>query len=137
MRFRHLLFFLALGVGLPGCGGAPDDMPEVAPVRGTVTLDGKPLALARITFSPADGGQSSDAVTDTQGAYQLSYKRDVKGAKVGTHRVMISTFEHPETTDDGRIVGGRPELVPGEYNTGGGVEKEVKAGEDNVIDFAL
>lgn len=123
---------------IAGCGGAPDDMPEVAPVRGTVKLDGKPLPMAKVIFSPVEGGQSSEGVTGAGGEYELVYKRDIMGAKVGKHLVVITTYEEPEKADDNKtLIGGRPEQAPPEYNTGGGVEHEVKAGEENVIDFDL
>ena len=129
---------LTLLIGLllvAGCG-TTSDMPEVAPVRGKVTLNGKPLIMAKIIFAPVEGGQSSEAVTNANGEYDLVYKRDIMGAKVGKHKVMITTFELPEVTDDGKVLGGKPELVPPQFNSQTTLEKEVKP-EENVIDFTL
>ena len=120
---------------LAGCG-PKSDMPEVAPVRGKITLNGKPLIMAKVIFAPVEGGQSSEAVTNANGEYELVYKRDIMGAKIGKHKVMISTAEPPEVTDDGKVIGGKPELVPAQFNTQTTLEKEVTDGE-NVIDFTL
>jgi len=136
----HALRVVALAAGLAaigGCGSGPDDMPEVAPVRGKVTLNGKPLTDARVTFAPVDGtGQSSEGRTAASGEYVLTYKRDIMGAKLGKHKVYISTYEEPTTTDDGKTQGGFPEKVPAQYNENTTLEREVVDGE-NVFDFEL
>jgi hypothetical protein len=130
--FVSLLVLLAVA----GCSGAPDDRPPLGEVTGLVTLDGKPLPDAYIIFRPQSGGASSEAVTDGQGRYELSYLRDVKGAKVDTHLVRISTYREPETTDEGKTIGGSPEKLPAKYNTKSELTREVKAGK-NPIDFKL
>ena len=58
-------------------------------VRGTVTLDGKPLEGADITFVPTEG-RSSRGCTDARGMYSLDYTAELRGALPGDHRVMIS-----------------------------------------------
>jgi hypothetical protein len=81
-----------------GCGA---DLP-VAPVSGTVTLNGQPLAGASITTQPiaADAGNTpgsgSFATTDGEGRFQLELvKPPMPGAIVGEHRVMISPLGKP------------------------------------------
>lgn len=118
-----------------GCG-EDSDKPETGTVKGTVTLDGQAVGMARIYFSPVDGGQTSEAITDAAGHYELLYKRDEKGAKIGKHKVVITTFEEPTVEDDGSVSGGMPERIPAKFNTSTTLEKEVAAGE-NVIDFPL
>ncbi len=120
---------------IAGCGQT-SDVPEIAPVRGKVTLDGAPLSLGQISFAPVTGGQTSDATTGPGGEYELIYKRDLKGAKIGKHKVSISSYQPPEVPEVGPPVGGRPELVPAQYNTQTTLEREVVAGE-NVFDFDL
>lgn len=124
-----------LAAACAGCG-PESDMPETAPVRGVVTLDGQPVGLARIYFSPRDGGQTSEGLTDPSGRYELRYKRDVMGARLGKHKVVITTFEEPVKEDDLSVSGGMPERIPKKYNEQTALEKEVVAG-DNVIDFPL
>jgi hypothetical protein len=112
-------------VVVSGCGS--DDAPRLATVHGKVTLDGKPLKKAGIGFTPIDGGHQSHAATDEEGHYELKYLRDVMGAKVGQHKVRISTANESEK---------KVELVPPRYNASSTLERAVQAG-DNEIDFEL
>ena len=121
---------------LAGCSSGPDDMPELAPVRGRVTLDGQPLVDAQIIFAPVGGGQTSEARTGPNGQYELRYRQDTMGAKLGKHKVYISTYVEPEETDQGKLVGGFPEKVPKRYNENTTLEKDVVDGE-NAFDFEL
>ena len=73
---------------LTACGCGRGNYPEVATVTGAVTLDGKPLEGAEITFAPTDGRASSGR-TDARGQYALSYTKNIRGAVLGEHRVMI------------------------------------------------
>ena len=135
--FRNLLSLCSLVVmGLVGCSSAPDDQPETGPVTGVVLLDDKPLPNARVLFSPTSGGQSSEGTTDENGKFELRYKRDIMGAKVGEHLVKISTYEEPQVGDDGRPTGGRLELVPQEYNETSSLKRTVES-EDNEFEFKL
>ena len=135
--FRNLLSLCSLVVmGLVGCSSAPDDQPETGPVTGVVLLDDKPLPNARVLFSPTSGGQSSEGTTDENGKFELRYKRDIMGAKVGEHLVKISTYEEPQIGDDGRPTGGHPELVPQEYNETSSLKRTVES-EDNEFEFKL
>jgi hypothetical protein len=74
-----------------GCGA-----PLIAPVKGKVTCDGKPVEAAALTFSPV--GSSADAkepgrpatgFSDAEGVYVLSTNEPQDGAQVGEHRVNI------------------------------------------------
>ena len=72
---------------LTGCGGIPDQ-PPLGTVTGIVTLDGKPLEFVEISFSP-EVGRPSDGDTNSLGEYELTYVQNIKGAKVGKHKVMV------------------------------------------------
>ena len=71
-----------------GCSSNSVVYPEVAAVVGVVTLNGQPLQAATITFVP-EAGRSSSGVTDSSGKYSLHYTGTIRGAMLGTHRVMI------------------------------------------------
>jgi hypothetical protein len=77
------------------CAGCGKGLP-VAPVSGTVTLGGKPLAGATITTQPIavdsrNPGPGSFGRTDAEGRFELELVQPaVKGAIIGGHRVMIS-----------------------------------------------
>jgi len=88
MIIRILLpVLLALAVG---CGSADKNL---APVSGTITLNGEPLAGATVTFIPKDGTPGFGGVgkTDASGKYSLRGSRDnAKGIPSGEYRVVIS-----------------------------------------------
>jgi hypothetical protein len=81
---------------LSGCGG--ESAYETARVLGKVTLNGQPLADARVLFEPeplANGvqGPGSQGMTDAQGRFELTTIDGKRGAVVGTHNVLISTLK--------------------------------------------
>ncbi|MEX1224130.1 MAG: carboxypeptidase regulatory-like domain-containing protein [Pirellulales bacterium] len=112
-----------LALCLVGCSSST--RPELAPVRGTVTLDGQPLFPGRIVFIPA-AGRASSARIDESGQFELVYLRDVKGAALGEHEVRITngSGDPPVNT------------LPARYNTQTTLSAHVEPGE-NTFDFEL
>ncbi len=124
---------------LAGCGGSGEDL---APVQGTVTLDGNPLPDALVEFELEPGenvyqrtsGSSSRGRTDADGRYTLKYTHDSEGALVGKHVVRITTRRM--TIDaEGKEVS-VPERLPPQFNLKSELTAEVKPGS-NPIDFQL
>ena len=76
-----MLLLVAAGCGQSG--------PEVAPVKGRVTLDGRPLEMVDVVFQPTNGDPPSTSRTDADGQYELLYKRGLMGARIGEHTVRI------------------------------------------------
>jgi hypothetical protein len=118
MRFRFILG-LALVFAL-GCGGK-----KFAPVSGVVTMNGKPLAGATVTFMPVlqgggiESGPSSDGKTNEKGEYTLTAATGQKGALVGKHKVVISILAEQVGEGDERAPrGGWPKMdkIPAKYN---------------------
>ena len=70
---------------LPGCAPRVDRMP----VSGVVTLDGKPVAVAAITFMPQGPGQPGMAVTDVAGRFILLELGMHAGIRKGEYDVAI------------------------------------------------
>jgi hypothetical protein len=122
---RALAIGTLLLVLLPGCekGG-----PELAPVSGRITLDGKPLDPADILFQPDGSKPPSFGRTNQDGRYELVYKRGVKGAWVGPHTVRIMVVT--EQTHG-------PQLVPPRYNTESELRVEVAPDTENEFNFDL
>ena len=94
IRGKSLKKALATGVflvGMAGCGGL--DI-ELAPVEGTVTMDGQPVADAGILFTPKQDGKgpSASAATDNTGHFMLM-TANRPGAVMGEHVVVISKSE--------------------------------------------
>jgi len=84
-------FLLVLFIG---CGGV--ERPELATVKGRVTLKGQPVPLAKVIFIPNAGGQSSSGETGPNGDYELFFRYEEPGAELGKHKISVSTFEPPE-----------------------------------------
>jgi hypothetical protein len=93
MRATTTLFLPLSGLLLlSGCGE-----PTMAPVKGRVTCQGKPVSEAAITFSPVprtegdkEPGKSATGYSDADGVYVLSTYKQLDGAHVGKHRVTIT-----------------------------------------------
>jgi len=90
---------LALAVIVLGCGKDPN-LPPLVPVTGTVTLDGKPLDSATVTFIPVGKTRGNGAMgyTDEEGKYQLATHRGDRGAPVGEYRVVLNKMVMPDGT---------------------------------------
>lgn len=116
---------------------------KVAPVSGKVTMDGKPLVGALVSFSAAQppAGKSPPAAqgeTDEQGRYTLKmYEGNSAwdGACVGENRVSITLDERSTVKAIRR--GAPRELVPAKYNTESQLTKTVPAGGLTDADFDL
>lgn len=119
---------------LIGCGGG--DGPDLGTVSGTVTLDGKALANATLTFTPTGekGGRPSIAITDDDGEYELKYTAALAGAPPGEYEVSITTSTS-ESDDDGNDIE-TEEILPAKYNAATVLKKTIEPGS-NTIDFAL
>lgn len=106
-------------------GCSRSDLPSLAPVSGTVTLDGKPLKQALVTFRPAKN-RASRGRTDGEGHYELLYSPGNRGAKIGNHTVIISVRTELDPV----------ERIPAKYNSQTTLTREVKKGK-NVLVFDL
>ncbi len=129
-----------IGMGAPiiawtltwlGCGG-----PAYHPVGGKVTLDGRPLPDATVSFIPqSDEGTPAFGKTDSEGNYSLEESQDVVGLVAGKYSVRITTFFEGVPEYDPPLPA-LPEKVPAKYNVNTELIEEVKPGE-NVINLEL
>lgn len=141
LRIRYVASsFLLMSAVLSavGCGGG--DSLKLAPVKGTVTLDGKPVPYAQITFSPqAERGSSSTGLTNAEGRYELYFNRNRRGAIPGSHKVVIQT-EKPQPSDDDvpgeTTTAADYVVIPKQYRGGAGLNRVVEE-KSNVINFLL
>ena len=139
----------AFGVGLvlalvlaSGCESKPQaayGSLGLVSVSGRVTLNGRPLAKAVITFDDVQDGTFSYGQTDSGGNYQLQLDSDMRGVKPGKKIVRISTArkilglnsseEAGENSLDGAAV--KPEaakeLVPDKYYKNSELTAEVSS----------
>ncbi len=94
-QLQRVLILSLLCLFTVGCGG-----PNLAPVSGTVTLDGKPVDGIRVTFEPIVGESdvtdeeyyTSFGITDDRGHYEMQTEVHDKlktGAVVGKSAVRF------------------------------------------------
>jgi hypothetical protein len=138
MRTRWLLFPSVLLAA--GCGGGH----PIAPVSGKVTLNGKALEGAIVSFQPLeasrDAGIGSTGKTDANGQYRLKTADGKDGAIVGKHKVVITHLTQQAGEGDQRPPrGGWPmaEKVPEEYNSKSKLTFEVLPAGTTEADFPL
>lgn len=122
--------YLLLAIPLSGCGtGEPPEYP----VKGNVTLDGKPLEKGLIRFSPT--GNASPAGGEIK-AGQYSLKASPGESKVEITSTIVVGKRKAYNTPDSPMVDITREAVPDRYNSRSSLKFEVKAGE-NSKDFDL
>lgn len=126
-RTRRILASLLALAALAGCGQSG---PPIASVQGTVTLDGKPLPDATVTFQP-DTGRPSFGATDENGRYAMEFNVDRPGVLLGHNKVFIRTRKED---DNGKLV--QKEFLPPRYHDRSELEAVVEQ-KANVIDFQL
>lgn len=93
MLRKRPLFLVALLAGLCGC----DSGAEVKRVTGTVLLNGKPLAGARVTFWPKEKLRlgSFEGVTDEEGRYDIKPNPERGEGHAGEYRALIAQYVKP------------------------------------------
>ena len=82
------LTFLFCCVSFIGCGSG-SGFPKTYPVTGKVTLNGKAIEGAMVTFQLADGKENAIGSTDASGEFKLSMFQPGDGAVPGQYRVGI------------------------------------------------
>jgi hypothetical protein len=119
---------------------------KVAQVSGKVSMDGKPLPKALVTFVPM-GSKENDApgptawgATDDEGRYSLSITPAKPGAVVGKCRIFITTIHSDPAVGD-RDAGGPVrrvrDKVPEKYNKKTELVFDVPAGGTDQANFDL
>jgi len=138
--FQRIALLLSLGLTIGCSGGA-----KIVPVSGTVTLDGKPLPNAHVSFQPLSKpgneapGVGSYGLTGADGAFTMrSAENDQAGAVVGKHRVEINIKADSSTDVDPRLKASQPKVVlPMKYNRQSELTFEVPAGGTSAANFDL
>jgi hypothetical protein len=121
-RIACRILLALIAAASAGCGGG--DQPDLGTVKGTVTLDGKPLAGAIIVATP-EIGRPGLANVDADGKFELQYIEGVQGTKLGRNKI---SFTWP--TD----ASGPP--IPAKYGEKSELTIDVKKGA-NSFDFKL
>jgi hypothetical protein len=116
MRSRNLVCSIVLmSLWICGCGEA-----QMAPVKGRVMCNGKPVREAAVTFSPVrqsdkdlEPGRPGTGFTDEQGLFVLSTHKNYDGAQVGEHNVTV-VLDDTNPAPCKRTLGVKLEVKPGD-----------------------
>jgi hypothetical protein len=91
--------------------GCSDNLPNVAPVRGVVEFDGKPLSgfqHAAVAFTPKGGRPAKGTISLKDGSFELSTYAPGDGARIGHHTVAVSaTVDEPSAHSTDKYQGVR------------------------------
>ena len=138
MARRHCLIGTACALALvAGCGGG--SKPDETVVRGQILYRGEPVAGGLIVFAPnPDRGSDGPVVTATlqdDGSFTLT-SPDGKPVPPGWYRIAVA----PKAGTVDLPTAERPYPgLPAKYRnpSRSGLEREIKAGTDNVVCFDL
>ena len=140
-RSRYKVACLALLAAMAGggCGsGSVDNLQRLA-VSGTITLDGAPVSHGFIQFRAVSTGSTAEAGSEIKdGKYSIPREQ---GPVPGGYRVSISSTESAGTGSTSGMPGdagpGAKELIPAKYNVSSNLDREIKEGGANTINFEL
>jgi hypothetical protein len=134
-RLNLVLLLATFGV-VGGCG---DGRLPVAPAKGQVSYQGKPLAFGSVMFQPTVGPPAR-GVIQPDGTFQLSTYGANDGAVIGQHKVRIACFEKQRPSDSAtgtgrRVVGVGRSFIPQKYTNldTSGLRVEVKAANEPFV----
>lgn len=136
MKSCSYLVLATLLVANTGCGSRP----EVAPVRGTVNMDGKPLPGGRVMFQPIAAGEDKNvgrpALGQIQedGSFVLTTFEEGDGAVVGAHHPVVMENRQEDDPNSNRPTRKGPRIGVISLND---VTFDVVAGKENVFTIEL
>ncbi|MBA2117050.1 carboxypeptidase-like regulatory domain-containing protein [Bremerella alba] len=127
------VLFASIGL-LSGCNADSN----LSLVQGIVTLDGKPLPGASVTFQPQPStmGQTARGRTDETGRYTLKV-RSKESIVAGEYRVEVKVVNEI-TNQQGMVVGEKedPKLkIARRYNDKTELTADVQPGQNNEFNF--
>ena len=125
---KRKMWYMIVLLGISGCFGGGESLPELANVTGTVNLDGSPLIGANVLFQPQQG-KTAFALTDENGKFELMYNQETAGTVPGSYTVKVSKEKNPEEPGNN--------LIPPKYNENTTLKADVKSGEENDFQFDL
>lgn len=109
--------------------GCFDSGLKLAPVKGKVLVDGKPLTKGNVITQPA-AGRGSNGTIQSDGSFELSSGRE-RGALVGAHSVAVVAYQNETAqgaeSDPGKLI------IPKMYANfqTSNLKIDVKANEEN------
>ena len=130
---------LLLAAAVGGCGERPRPL---YPVRGTVTMDGRPAADVLVRFhplgDPSPYPMPSQALTAADGTFTLSTNRTADGAYAGEYAVTFLWYD-VRVDSQGENVFSGPDKLGGRYRdpAASAFKVTVRPGEGEPFTFNL
>jgi hypothetical protein len=125
MRRQGFLVLIVLAAAASGCG------PSKAVVKGTVTLDGAPLAEGTINFFPEDGQGATAGGPVSNGSFSVDVPPGAKVVKISASKVVGREPMYGNDTN-GPMKEVRNEIIPAKYNSKSELKFEVKPANEPV-----
>lgn len=127
--FGSLLSWLLCTLIFAGCGG--ETGPVTVPIKGKVTLDGKPVEKGTITFEPSDGKGGAYSAAIESGAYATNVELGPKRVRISAVKVIgrRKVYEGSKDSPEEDIT---QELIPPKYNSESTLDRELKAAAEDV-----
>jgi hypothetical protein len=116
---RYLVICIVVALATTGCSKNSNH----AVVRGTVTIDGKPLESGFVAFYPLDGKGKTAGARIFKGSYETKQDVPIVNMRV---EIVSRTATSPEGTHPDKIV--VADIVPKKYNVDSKMTLEVKQG---------
>ena len=116
-----------------GCGG---EKMAGDVVKGTVTLDGKPLDKGRITVSPTDNIGTTVGAEIANGKFELRILAGPKSVQITSDKVVGKHKAYPDDPQS-TMVDKIEQIIPERYNAKTELKMDVKAGGSTDIKFPL
>jgi hypothetical protein len=121
MKTAALGPYVGLLIAMAGCGPSTGHLPATVPASGIVTLDGKPVPNAAVSFVAETGTYHATALTDATGRFQLRAFQEKEGAVPGPYKVEVNQTVIGGSQDagtDGELTGLRVNFgLPQKYAT--------------------
>lgn len=121
--------------------GCSDPYAQFNDVKGTVTLEGKPLDQGDIQFLPLENQGTQSGASIKNGAYEMPKQN---GLKPGKYLVQITSGDGktPANEDEAGAPGGSTNIVsfdriPEDWNVNSKKEIEIKANAKNTFNFDI
>src|SRR5262245_19555656 len=134
MKITFAISTMVLLVALAGCSGS--DQNEVARVRGTVTLDGKPYTQGgSVVFQPEAQCKMATGRIQSDGSFEMTTYSPGDGAAVGRHQVIVIPRPAQIVDEIAEEKKGSTAVspIPNKYGSAStsGLQYDVKRGESN------
>jgi hypothetical protein len=128
LRFSAGMMVCVVLVVVGGCS-RPGAGPQLYPVSGKVTLDGKPIESGEIIFSAADGSHVAGGQIE-DGEYALRASAGRKRVQITAMRDVPGEFRED---NPGERVQVREQYIPPQYNSQSTLEVNIEKARDDVI----